>query len=85
MLAVASSVRLPSASNFCAAPPIITSGLLSTRASRNTKHCRRWYCMRAVPSRPGEAPMIATGLSANGWSGARDAQSIAFLSTPGTE
>ena len=30
-------------------------------------------------------PMTANGLSANGWFGAREAQSIAFFSTPGTE
>ena len=28
--------------------------------------------------------MIATGLSLNGWSGGRDAQSMAFCSRPGT-
>ena len=28
--------------------------------------------------------MIATGLPLNGWSGGRDAQSMAFCSTPGT-
>ena len=35
------------------------------------------------PAPPGVAPMIATGLSANGWSGAREAQSMAFFSGPG--
>ena len=33
---------------------------------------------------PGLAPKIAVGLPLNGWSGGREAQSIAFLSTPET-
>ena len=40
--------------------------------------------MRTVPRRPVDAPMIATGLPLNGWSGGREAQSMAFCSTPGT-
>src|ERR671918_2358031 len=34
---------------------------------------------------PGLAPKMAVGLSLKGWSGGRDAQSIAFLSTPDIE
>ncbi len=40
--------------------------------------------MRTVPMRPVEAPMIAAGLPLNGWSGGREAQSMAFCRTPGT-
>src|SRR3546814_10292880 len=43
-------------------------------------------CARIVPNPPGEAPMTATGLAAKtrGMSaGGREAQSIAFLNTPG--
>ena len=40
---------------------------------------------RALPAIPAAAPMIAQGLPANGWSGGREAQSIAFFKTPDIE
>ena len=79
------SVRRPFSSNFCAACVMNTSGLLIGKAFRKTSIWRRCYCARAVPSKLGLAPMMATGLPSKGWFGGREAQSIAFLSTPGTE
>ena len=58
---VASSVKFPCASKRSAALPIITSGWLIGNIFRKTKTWRRWYCARAVPMVPIEAPMIATG------------------------
>jgi hypothetical protein len=58
---VLSSVRFPCASNRSAALLIITSGWLIGNILRNTNTYRRWYCARAVPMVPIEAPMSATG------------------------
>ncbi len=60
----------------------MTSGLLTGRPSRNTSVWRSWYCARAVPSTPIEAPNSATGLAAKGCGVMRDSQSMAFFSTP---
>ncbi len=81
-----SSVKFPAASNFCAAPPIITSGLFNGCISRNTKHCRKWYCARADPNGLTEAPITATGFPCQQLSPyGREPQSIAFFNTPGME
>ena len=40
---------------------IITSGRFKGYMSRKTIIWRRWYCARAVPDVPIEAPMIAAG------------------------
>ena len=69
-----------------AALAISTSGWLTACMLRKTKHCRRWYWARALPSMPTEAPITATGLPCHALSPyGREAQSIAFLSTPGIE
>jgi hypothetical protein len=67
------------------ADPTKTSGLFTTVASSDMRMSRRWYCARTVPSMPVLAPRMAADRRASGTSGGRDAQSIAFLSTPGTE
>ena len=83
---VVSSVKFPSASNRSAALPIITSGWLMGNIFRKTNIWRRWYCARAVPMVPTDAPMIATGLPDHALSPyGLDAQSIAFFKTPGAE
>ena len=56
------SVRFPAASKRSEALPIITSGWLMGNMLRKTIICRRWYCARAVPIVPTEAPMMAAGL-----------------------
>ena len=59
-----------------------TSGWLTGNMLVNTQTWRKWYCERAVPRSP-PAPMKASGLPLSGESfGGRDAQSMAFLSTP---
>ena len=55
------------------APAAVQREVVGARTSEN------------VPAIPAAAPMIATGLPAKGWSGGREAQSIAFFSTPGIE
>src|SRR5262249_4032923 len=87
----ASSARTPpSTSSPCSskrmnASGTSTSGCSITFARENSTAARRCSCARAVPPRPVEAPMIATGLPVSGDASAgREAQSIAFLSTPGT-
>ena len=60
-----SSTR-PRSSNDSRANVIITSGLSSACASRDSSVARRPCCMRTVPRRPVDAPMIATGLPLNG-------------------
>src|SRR5581483_9065580 len=61
---VVSSVRLPCASNRCEALLIMTSGWFTACMFKNTNDWRRWYCARALPSTPMDAPMTATGLPA---------------------
>ena len=56
----------PRSSNDSRANVIITSGLSSAWASRDSSVARRPCCMRTVPRRPVDAPMIATGLPLNG-------------------
>src|SRR5512144_1948491 len=81
-----SSVSSPRSLKRCAALAISTSGWLTGYMLRNTKHWRRWYWARALPRMPTEAPMTATGLPCHALSPyGREAQSIAFLSTPGIE
>src|SRR5205807_9440532 len=79
---VGSSVRFPSASNRVEAWPIITSGWLMGNMFRKTMIWRRWYCARAVPMAPIEAPMIAAGFPDQALSPyGRDAQSMEFFKT----
>src|SRR5665213_351648 len=75
----------PCASNLFCAWAIITSGRLIGNMLRKTHICRKWYWARAEPSKLMLAPIMAQGLLSSGGSGGREAQSIAFLSTPGTE
>ena len=79
------SVRLPSASKCSRAPAICSSGEGRTRQPGKTSIWRSAIWLRTVPQRPGVAPMIATGLFCIARSGAREAQSSAFLSTPDIE
>src|SRR6516162_9970417 len=79
-LRVVSSLISPVfSSSFEAQLPMKISGLLSTKASRNTIARRRSYCTRPPPNGPGEADCSATGLPANGWFCSRETQSMAFL------
>src|SRR5262249_34429963 len=82
---VASSVRRPSLSNFSWARVTSTSGERRAWVPVKRKACRSWSWARTVPWAPMVAPMIAAGLPRSGvLSGGREAQSMAFFSTPGT-
>src|SRR5262249_41077825 len=80
------AVRLPAASNFCPATAIRTSGRVSVwQLSEGSRRRRCWWA-RAVPTVLTEAPIRATGLASQALSPkGREAQSMAFLRTPGTE
>jgi hypothetical protein len=51
----------------------------------STCSCFRWLWPRTVPWAPGDPPRVAATLPMGGGPGGREAQSSAFLSTPGTE
>ncbi len=48
---------------FDTAFAIITSGWFKGYIVRKINDCRRWYCARAAPSAPTEAPARATGFA----------------------
>jgi hypothetical protein len=79
---VAGSSRFPCSSNLSAARETSTSSG-SVCAPGNSSASRSWRCALAVPLIPVVAPMTATGLpSSTDCRAGREAQSIAFLSTP---
>ena len=82
---VVSSVRLPSASNVLRLRDHHL-GLVDREHVEEDEASGAGDTARApCPSTPPLAPMMATGLPSKGGSGGREAQSIAFLSTPEIE
>src|SRR5579859_168195 len=81
----ASSMNRPSASNFSCACPTATSPS-TTRAAVAASTLRSSAWAQTAPNAPMLAPTTATGLFRSGFvASGREAQSIAFLSWPGTE
>src|SRR5512140_642805 len=84
---VSSLASVPLASNSLAALLTYISGCWRTATSRNTSDWRRWWLAPNPPSAPGETLTTAPGLPAPNalLPYGREAMSMAFFSTPGTE